>query len=194
MIPADQFAYRKNLGTTDALLSISHKIQQALDRGHETRVVQLDFSAAFDQVNQPGLLRKLQSFGIGGPVLSVLTQFFTDRTHRVCVDNCCSDWYSVHSCVLQGSVLEPLLFTVYTSNLLQITSNSIYGYADDVTLVATVDSPKSHLDVSAALNEDLRHISDWCHTWNMKLNAIKTKCLCISRSRTLNPPHSHHAC
>ncbi len=39
LITANQFAYRKNLGTTDALLSISHKIQQALDRGHEARVV-----------------------------------------------------------------------------------------------------------------------------------------------------------
>ncbi len=189
LIPANQFAYRKNLGTTDALLTISHKIQQALDCGHEARVVQLDFSAAFDRVNHAGLLRKLQSFGVGGPVLSILTQFLTHRTHRVCVDSCYSDWYSVHSGVPQGSVLGPLLFNVYTSDLLQITSNPIYGYADDVTLVATVESPNSRLDVSTSLNEDLRRISDWCRTWNMKLNASKSKCLCISRSRTLNPLH-----
>ncbi len=96
-----QFAYRKNLGTTDALLSTSHKSQQALDRGHEARVVQLDFSAAFDRVNYAGLLRKLQSFGVGGPVLSILTQYLTDRTHCVCFDNCYSDWCSVHSGVPQ---------------------------------------------------------------------------------------------
>ncbi len=90
---------------------------------------------------------------------NILTQFFTDRTHRVCVDSCYSDWYSVHSGVPQGSILGPLLFDVYTSYLLQITSNPIYGYADDVTLVATAESPKSRLDVSACLNEDLRFIS-----------------------------------
>ncbi len=130
-----------------------------------------------------GLLRKLQSFGVGGPVLSFLTQFLTDRNHRVCVDSCYSDWYSVHSGVPQGSVLGPCCSNVYTSDLLQITSIPIYGYADDVTLVATVDSPKSRLDISASLNEDPRRISDWCRTWNMKLNASKSKCLCISRSR-----------
>ncbi len=42
-----------------------------------------------------------------------------------------------------------------------------------MTLVATVDSPKSRLDVNASLNEDLRRISDWCHTWNMKLDESK---------------------
>ncbi len=173
----------------DALLTISHKIQQALDLGHEARVVQLGFSAAVDRVNHADILRKLQSFLIGGPVLSILTHFFTNRTHRVCVDNCYSDWYSVHSGVPQGSVLGPQLFNVYTSDLLQITSNLVYGYADDATLVATVESSKSCLDVSASLNEDLRRISAWCRTWNMKLNASKSKCLCISRSRMLNSLH-----
>ncbi len=74
------------------------------------------------------------------------------------VDNCYSNCYSVHSGVPQGSVLGLLPFNVYTPVPLQITSNPIYRYADDVTLVATVESPKSLLDVSASLNEDLTGI------------------------------------
>ncbi len=70
-------------------------------RGHEVRVVQLDFSAAFDWLNHESLLRKLQSFGAGGPVLSILTQVLTDSPHRGCVDSCYSDWYSVQSGVSQ---------------------------------------------------------------------------------------------
>ncbi len=88
LIPTNKFAYRKNLGITDELFCISHKVQQALDRRHEARVVQLDFSAAFHRVSHAGLLRKLETFGVGGPVLSILTQFLTDLTHRVCVDKC----------------------------------------------------------------------------------------------------------
>ncbi len=114
---------------------------------------------------------------------------FLPHAPTVCVDNCNSDWYSILSGVPQGSVLGPLLFNVYTSDLLQIISNPIYGYADDVTFVANVDAPKPCLDVSASLNENLRRISDWCRTWNVKLDASKSKCLCISRFRMLNPPH-----
>ena len=76
LLSSNQFAYRKNLGTTNALLTISHKIQLALDLGHEARiVVQLDMSAAFDWVNHDGLLWKLRSVGVGWSVLSVLNEF-----------------------------------------------------------------------------------------------------------------------
>ena len=51
-----QFAYRKGLGTCDALLCMSHTLQSALESGQEARIVQIDFSAAFDRVNHQGIL------------------------------------------------------------------------------------------------------------------------------------------
>ena len=47
-LPKCQFAYRKGLSTCDALLSITHELQKALDNRSEFRLVKLDFSAAFD--------------------------------------------------------------------------------------------------------------------------------------------------
>ena len=79
-----QYGFRKGLGTTDALLHASHVLQSALDHGHEAKVVQIDFSAAFDRVNHKGLLFKLKSVGIGGSIFSVIHQFLTDRK-TVCV-------------------------------------------------------------------------------------------------------------
>ena len=58
------FAYRKGLGTCDALLCVSHTLQSALESGLEARIVQIDFSAAFDTVNHQGILYKLCSVGI----------------------------------------------------------------------------------------------------------------------------------
>ena len=52
-------SYRKGLGTCDALLCVSHTLQSALERGQEARIVQIDFSAAFDTVNHQGILYKL---------------------------------------------------------------------------------------------------------------------------------------
>ena len=51
VLPTTQFAYRKGLGTCDALLCVSHTLQSALESGQEARIVQIDFSAAFDRVN-----------------------------------------------------------------------------------------------------------------------------------------------
>ena len=66
VLPTTQFAYRKGLGTCDALLCVAHYLQSALEIWQEARIVQIDFSAAFDRVNHQGILLKLCSVGVGG--------------------------------------------------------------------------------------------------------------------------------
>ena len=73
VLPTTQFAYRKCLGTCDALSCVSHTLQSALEIGQGARIVQIDFSTAFDRVNHQQILYKLCSVGIGGYVLSILT-------------------------------------------------------------------------------------------------------------------------
>ena len=68
VLPTTQFAYRKGLGTCDALLYVSHTLQSALESGQEARIVQIDFSAAFDRVNHLSILYKLCSVGEVCPV------------------------------------------------------------------------------------------------------------------------------
>ena len=77
VLPTTQFAYRRGLGTCDALLCVSHTLKSALETGQEAQIVQIDFSAAFDRVNHLGILYKLCSalWGRTGSVLSILTQF-----------------------------------------------------------------------------------------------------------------------
>ena len=62
---------------------MSHTLQSGLENGQETRIVQIDFSAAFDKVNHLGILYKLCSMGIGGSVLSILTEFLSNRSQQV---------------------------------------------------------------------------------------------------------------
>ena len=66
---------------------MSHTLQSALESGQEARIVQIDFSAAFDTVDHQGILDKLCSVGIGGSVLSILTQFLSNRSQHVMVDS-----------------------------------------------------------------------------------------------------------
>ena len=77
-------------------------MQKDLDSGFEARIVQLDFSAAFDLVNHKALIFKLQNLGVGGWVLELLVNFLTDRKQRVVVDGVFSESRPVLSGVPQG--------------------------------------------------------------------------------------------
>ena len=93
--------------------------------GQEARIVQIDFSAAFDRVNHQGILFKLCSVGVGGTVLSVLTQFLSNRSQYVVVDGCRSKLLNMVSWVPQGSVLDLLLFPLYTAELFSVMENKL---------------------------------------------------------------------
>ena len=188
-LPKCQFAYRKGLGTCDALLTIMHELQLALDKGYEARLVQLDFSAAFDRVSHDGLLYKLRDRGVGGNVISIIEQFLMNRRQRVKVDGSFSEFVEVVSGVPQGSVLGPLLFVIYTADLFDVVENRLVNYADDSTLFSICKRPADRSAVALSLNRDLNRISEWCDRWMMKLNPLKTKTLIVSRSRTVLPVH-----
>ena len=87
---------------------MSHTLQSALESGQEARIVQTDFSLAFDRVNRQGIQYKLCSVGVGGSALSILTLFLSNRSQHILVDGCMSKLVNVVSGVLQGSVLGPL--------------------------------------------------------------------------------------
>ena len=148
--------------------------------------MQIDFSAAFDRVNHPGILYKLCSMGIGGSVLSILTQFLSNRSQQVVVDGCRSKLINIVSGVPQGSVLSPLLFLFY------ILKNKLIFYADDSTLIAVVPSPDVRVAIEESLIRDIGRVSEWCDLWGMKLNASKTKTMIVSRFHTMpNAMHPH---
>ena len=105
VFPTTQFAYQKGLGTCDALLCVSHTLQNALESGQVARIIQIDFSAAFDRFNHQEILYQLCSVGIGGSVLSILTQFLSNLSQHVMVYGCRSRLVNVVLGVPQGSVL-----------------------------------------------------------------------------------------
>ena len=78
VLPTTQFVYWKGLGTCDPLLCVSHTLQSELESEQEARIMRIDLSAAIDWVNLQGVLYKLCSVGIGGSVVSILTQFLSN--------------------------------------------------------------------------------------------------------------------
>ena len=150
------------LGTCDALVCVSHTLQSALESGQEARIVQIDFSAAFEGVKDQEILYRLCSVGIGGSVLSILTHFLLNRSQHIMADGCPSKLVYVVSGVPQDSVLGPLLFLRYTSELFYILKNKLIGYADVSTLMAVVPFPVVRVTVAESLIRDLGRVNEWC--------------------------------
>ena len=188
-----QFAYQCAQFTyhCDAPLCVSHTLQSTLESGQEARILQIDFRAAQPLIsvqpfNHLGILCKPCSVGIGGSVLSILTQFLSNRSQHVMVDGCRRKLVNVVSGVPLGSVLGPLLFS-YTLRSFTILENKLSGYADDSTLMAVVPSTGVRVAVVESLIRDLGRVSEWCDLWGMKLNANKTKTVIVSKSSTMHP-------
>ena len=174
---------------TDALLTISHHLRKSFNAGMKSYIVQLQFSAAFDRVSHSGLLFKLKSIDVGGSVLSICTEFLSDRRQRAVVDGAASEWIPIISSVPQGSVLGPLLFILYASQMFNLVENRLFAYADDSTLLVVVRKPADRPAVAASRNRNLAGIQERCNHWCMILKPNKIKGLVVTRSRTVSLPH-----
>ena len=133
-----QSAYRMFHSTETTLLGIHNDLILAMDRGEVTSLILLDLSAAFDTVDHSILLHRLQHwFGLHGTSRDWFSSYLTSRSQAVSIQNSTSSFSNLFCGVPQGSVLGPLLFTLYTTPLGSVISkNSIkyHLYADDTQL------------------------------------------------------------
>ena len=106
-----QSAYKIFHSTETALLTVTNDIMLSLDKGENVFLVLLDLSAAFDTVNHPFLLARLQkSFGIRGTVLQWFDSYLSQRTQFVNINEANSTVRDLPVGVPQGSVLGPVLY------------------------------------------------------------------------------------
>ena len=121
------FFYSRGLGTCDAS-SIVSPLTGCFGEGHEEKLAQVDFSAAFDKVSHRGVLYKLRSIDVERQFLPIVSEFLCDRWQRVRLDDKVSALVGVVSRVPQYSVLGSLLSILYTCKF--FVRNHILGYAD----------------------------------------------------------------
>ena len=154
--------------------------QKILDKssGGHIHAISLDWEKAFDRIPHSRLLLKLNNAGITGMLLKWFNCYLSDRTQRVFVNGTQSKECKVPSGVIQGSVLGPLLFNIFVSDLPNCVDSKLIMYADDSTLYRQISS----YDDEIKLQEDLNNIMYWSSVNGMKLNASK----CTSMDITLS--------
>ena len=174
-----QSAYKLGHSTESALLSIKNDVHLAFAKGEATAVVLLDQSAAFDTIDHDTLLNSLSSwFGVSGVVLDWFKSYLSDRVQCIKIGSILSDAKKLLYGVPQGSVLGPILFSLYTtplSKVIQIHPGiSFQFYADDTQLYVHL----THKNVASALDKlshCLEDVKRWLSTNKLKLSPDKTE-------------------
>ena len=133
-----QSAYRKFHSTGTALLRVHNDISVYLDKGHVTTLTLLDLFAAFDTIDHNTLTNRLAEwYGVSGMALAWFKSYLCGRHQQIKIDKSFSDSILFEHGVPQGSVLGPLLFSLYTARLSTIISSnglSQHLYADDTQI------------------------------------------------------------
>jgi len=153
-------------------------------------LVLLDLSAAFDTVDHVILLRALGSLGIGRTVIEWYRSYLWGRGQRMSVRECTSERCNLDCDVPQGSCLGPLLFSIYTSSLLNIVQDLLPTancHADDNQLYVSFSpaDENGQSDTIAAIESCVRVIRNWMHENRLLMNESKTEFLLIGTKQQL---------
>ena len=143
----------------------------------------IDFSKAFDMVDHPNLLRKLEHYGIRGKVLEWFKSYLSDREQFVTIDRKDSSLRHMEHGVPQGSILGPLLFIIYINDLPNISDSAHFIlYADDANILVSGPTVEEAFEKVEIITKTL---SAWVNLNGLALNLKKTKYMIFSRQNII---------
>lgn len=183
-----QHGFLKGRSTVTNLLILNDQLTDNMENRLQTDVIYTDYSKAFDRVDHKLLLLKLQLAGIRGDLLRWFSSYIDNRSQAVVVSNFISDWNKVPSGVPQGSLLGPLLFVIFISDIDSCFHHSkVLSFADDMKIYKPIRS----IADAEALQADLKRLDNYCIQNKLDLNP--SKCFYVTFSRKKQNIHFNYS-
>lgn len=181
IINKKQYGFQKGRGTINLLQNFADHVYAKLNTNKIILVLFIDFTKAFDMINHKILLQTLEGIGFRGKILKWFENYLDNRSMKVKVFNETSNETKVKYGVPQGSILGPLLYTLYVNNVFECIKNCMtYMFADDTALL----SVNNNIDEAQhKLQQDYNNLLIWSHDNGLIVNEKKTKVMCITTSK-----------
>jgi len=185
-----QYAFKAQHGTSMCTLVLKEVLSYFKRNGSDVFIGLVDASKAFDRVRHDKLFSLLIERGLPTVVIRLLLDSYRRQKLRTCWNKCCSQMFDTYNGIKQGSILSPVLFTVYMDSLLLKLEASGIGckigqhyfgalsYADDLSLLCpTLNGFQRMLSICQQFGEE----------FGVKYNPTKSVAMCVSRRPRLLP-------
>ena len=186
LIPDNQFGFRARHSTTHAAIVLKTDISINLNKKTPTLACLLDIEKAFDSVWIYGLIFKLIKFKFDPVLIRVIYNFLSERSFQVRVEDSLSKERGCQAGVPQGSLLGPILYIIFMSDLPKPIPSpipiKILAYADDLVIYT---SRKNITKAVESINEYIGVLNNHFVKWKIKINATKSEAICFKGSKIL---------
>lgn len=171
IIPEHQFGFRHKHGTPEQCHRVVNVISETFEKKQYCSATFLDVQQAFDRVWHKGLLYKIKSV-LPAPYFLFFQNYLCDRFFYVNTKDTMSDIYEIKAGIPQGSVLGPILYTIYMHDMPTTSDTTIATYADDTAILAASTCPT---EASTIIQSELNLLQEWLLKWNIKVNSEKSQ-------------------
>jgi hypothetical protein len=170
LIPDYQYGFREKHSTIEQVHRVIDLIHLAYEKHQYCSAVFLDISQAFDKVWHNGLLYKIKE-KLPHTFYTIFKSYLSNRCFQIRYEDALTDLHIIRSGVPQGSVLGPVLYLLFTSDLPTTTNTTIATFADDTALLAIHDDSNI---ASHYVQNHLNLLELWLQKWRMKVNERKS--------------------